>query len=174
MRRREVLAALAGTVAAAGCSTLRSGTDQGDDGPERITVETLDAPGSDAGTATVPDPERVTFVEFFATTCSVCASQMSTIGDAYDGVGAEVQFLSVTSEPVGYTVSREDIASWWADHGGTWPVAVDDGTALAQHFDASSVPTALVVTPDGDVTWSHTGPVDASVIVEAVRDAQSE
>lgn len=176
MRRRDLLTTLAAAAAtaSAGCNavgTFTSNDDDADDTQEAITVETLDAPGSQAGTTTVPAAERVSFVEFFATTCSICAAQMSTLVEAYRRVGDEVQFLSVTSEPVGYTVTKEEVASWWDDHGGTWPVAVDDGTALSHRYGATSVPTAVVVRPDGTVTWSHTGRTEASDIVDAIRDA---
>ncbi|MFC4405992.1 TlpA family protein disulfide reductase [Haloarchaeobius iranensis] len=174
MRRRELLGAVAAatTVATAGCNSLGR-TLTGDDGddPESVTVETIDASGSRAGSTVVPEPGRVTFVEFFATTCPICASQMSVVGDAYRQTGEDVQFLSVTSEPVGLTVSREDVAAWWDDHDGGWPVGVDDGVALARKYGATSIPTAVVVAPDGTVAWSHTGRTTASRIVAEIRAA---
>ncbi|WP_210424881.1 TlpA family protein disulfide reductase [Halorussus halobius] len=189
MRRRDLLAsvATATTMAAAGCNSLGESLardDGGDAGPVTgetesvardagpVTVETLDAPGSEAGRTTVPEPGRVTFVEFFATTCGVCASQMSVVGEAHERVDDDVQFLSVTSEPVGLTVSADDVAAWWADHGGTWPVATDDGTELARAYDATSVPTAVVVAPDGTETWSHAGPTTAATIADEIRAAR--
>jgi len=173
VRRRELLTTLAAAsaTATAGCNSLDAMTSDEDTEREAVTVETLDAPGSQAGTTTVPASEEVSFVEFFATTCPVCAAQMSTLGEASRRVGDDVQFLSVTSEPVGYTVTKGEVASWWAEHDGTWSVAVDDGTALAQRYDATSVPKAVVVRPDGTVAWSHTGRVEAADIVEAIRAA---
>ncbi len=176
MRRRDLLRTLAGTavVASAGCSGSPTGSTQAGDGQDPITVDLLDAPGSDGGTATVPAESQVSFVEFFATTCSVCEGQMDTLAEAHETVGSEVQFLSVTSQPVGYTVSRSEVASWWDDHGGSWPIGVDDGTALAQRYDATSVPTALLIRPDGSVAWSHTGEINTDRIVEAVRETTGE
>lgn len=176
MQRRELLAATAGlaTTAAAGCAGLGASTaddDGGEDGP--VPIETVDAPGSEPGVATVPEPGRVTFLEFFATTCDVCASQMPELAHAYRRADADVQFLSVTSEPVGLSVSKEELASWWADHGGEWPVAVDDGVTLARRYDATSVPTAVVIAPGGAVTWSRSGRVSASTIVGEVRSARA-
>jgi len=177
MRRRSFLAAAGSALTAgtAGCNTVGerlTGTDsEPTDGP--VTVETLDAPGSKAGRATVPDEGRVTCVEFFATTCSICASQMSVLGEVHARLDGDVQFLSVTSEPVGLTVSKSEVASWWADHDGAWPVAVDDGTVLSRRFDATSVPTVVVVAPDGTVAWSHTGRTTAARILEAIRAART-
>ena len=115
MRRREFVAAMAATSGAlAGCGQLSDGADSGGDaGP--VTVETLDAPGSQSVRVTVPSP---------------------------------------------------------AEHGGEWPVALDDGLTLSERYDATAVPTAVVVRPDGAVAWSHTGSLDASTIVRNVRDAR--
>lgn len=175
VRRRDLLATLASATAAAttGCNSLgRSLTDgTATSEQEPVQVETLDAPGSDAGTTMVPAPDRVTFVEFFATTCDICAAQMSALGAAHDRIGPEVQFLSVTSEPVGLSVSKSEVVSWWADNGGDWTVGVDDGTALARRYDATSVPTAVVVDAAGNVTWRHGGRTDADAIVSAIESA---
>lgn len=190
MRRRELLAsaATATTMTVAGCNGLGESLardDGGETGPVAdegetgsvaddagpVTVETVDAPGSEAGRATVPQPGSVTFVEFFATTCDICASQMSVVGEAHERVADDVQFLSVTSEPVGLTVSTDEVAAWWDDHGGAWTVATDDGTKLARAYDATSVPTAVVVAPDGTETWSHAGRTTASTIVDQIRAA---
>lgn len=175
VRRRDLLATLTSAIAAvtAGCDSLgeslTEGTATNEQGP--VTIETLDAPGSEAGTTTVPATDSVTFVEFFATTCGICASQMPVVGDAYERAGEGVQFLSVTSEPVGLSISKEEISSWWADHNGDWTLGVDDGTKLARQYDATSVPKAVVVTPDGTVTWSHAGRTDADTIVSEIEAA---
>lgn len=173
VRRRDLLAGLAGAaVAVAGCS--RAGDVSSETaGAEAVTVETIEAPGSEAGTVTIPDTERITFLEFFATTCSTCAAQMERLREAHERLGEEVLFVSVTSEPVGQTISRADLAAWWDDHGGAWPVGLDDGLSLARQYDATTVPTALVLTPGDTVAWRETGRVDTSTIVGAVRDARS-
>lgn len=178
VRRREWLATLASATAAtvAGCDSLgeslTGGPETSDQGA--VTVETLDAPGSEAGTTTVPAADRVTFVEFFATTCEICASQMSVVGDAHGRIDDGVQFLSVTSEPVGLSVSKQEVRSWWAAHDGNWTVAVDDGTELARQYDATSVPKVVVVGPDEGVTWSHAGRTDAATIVAEIESASEQ
>jgi len=73
----------------------------------------------------------------------------------------------VTSEPVGLSVTRADVREWWRTHDGAWTVGLDDGTALARRYDATSVPTTLVLA-DG-VAWRHTGRFDADSLVAAVR-----
>lgn len=166
MRRRHLLAILGGTVAV-GAGTLYARPWQSpNDSADPVTVETLEAPGSDAGTVTVPPADGPLVLEFFATTCSTCADQMTVLADAQQRVDASVPFLSVTSEPVGLSVSRADVREWWQAHDGAWLVGLDDGTTLAQRYDATRVPTTLVL--DDGVAWRHTGPFDADVLVSTV------
>jgi len=115
----------------------------------------------------VPSEEPMV-LEFFATTCSVCADQMSVLATANRRVDGSVPFLSVTSEPVGLSVSRAAVREWWARHGGAWPVGLDDGTKLAQRYDATLVPTTLVLDGDGTVSWRHTGRFDVGALTDAI------
>ena len=168
MRRRRLLAAAGGAVAAGAGGLYVRPWQSDESAAEPVTVETLAAPGSEVGTVTVPPAEGPLVVEFFATTCSVCADQLSVLAAARRRVDASVPFLSVTSEPVGLSVSRADVREWWRRHDGGWPVGLDDGTALAQRYGATAVPTTLVLDADG-VAWRHTGRFDAARLVEAVR-----
>jgi len=167
MRRRRLLATVGGTVAVGAGALYARPWQSATDSADPITVETLDAPGSDAGTVTVPPADGPLVLEFFATTCSTCADQMAVLADARQRVDDSVPFLSVTSEPVGLSVSRADVREWWQANDGAWPVGLDDGTALAQRYDATRVPTTLVL--DEGVAWRHTGPFDAEALLAAIR-----
>ncbi len=170
MRRRHLLAGVAGATAL-GAGGLSVGPWlSGGDATDPVAVETLAAPGSEAGTATVPPADRPLVLEFFATTCSVCADQMSTLSTARRRLDASIGFLSVTSEPVGLSVTRDDVREWWRAHDGRWSVGLDDGTALAERYDATRVPTTLVLDADGEVAWRHTGRFDAASLVAAVTE----
>jgi len=165
--RRRLLAAV-GTAAAGAGGLYANPWRSGDDGVEPVTVETLRAPGSESGSVTVPPADGPLVLEFFATTCSVCSAQMSVLAGARQRVDAAVPFLSVTSEPVGLSVTRGDVCEWWRTHDGSWTVGLDEGTTLAERYDATRVPTTLVL-DRGDVSWRHTGRFDADSLVEAVR-----
>ena len=172
MRRRDLLAGTAalgatGIGAAYAFGAVDLGEDEGIDG---FDLETLDAPGSEAGTATIPEPGRVTFLELFATWCDVCERTMPTKGEVYDEYAdRDLQFVSVSNEPVGNTVTREDVADWWADHDGRWPVALDDDLALTEALDASGVPYAFVLDEANVVTWSNRGRTPADELRGALE-----
>jgi thiol-disulfide isomerase/thioredoxin len=176
MRRRDVLAGLVGLGTVGGGAYLlgQGGVPVGADGPdgvEALELRAVEAPGSRDEVVTVPEPGRVTFVEFFATWCEVCAASMPALAAAHDRVDEDVQFLSVTNEPLGHAVTREEIAAWWADHDGSWTVAPDDDLALTEALGASSVPTMVVLDADNVVTWSATGEHSAEEIVDRIEAA---
>lgn len=156
MRRREAIAGVAalGVVGAGGAVAFRSqlpGIGGDDDRIEPVEIETIEAPGSEAGTARIPDDDRPTVVEFFATWCTVCARMMPDLAAVESDLGERVRFVSVTNEPIGHTVSREDVREWWADHGGTWTVGYDTGLELTRALDLSDTPTTVLLDPDGRV-----------------------
>ncbi|WP_455448365.1 TlpA family protein disulfide reductase [Natrinema thermotolerans] len=173
MRRREVLVGVTGLAALGGGALAVGGWNplESGDAVEPIELETIDAPGSTAGTASVPERGRVTFVELFATWCGVCESQMEPLAAVHGTVDDEAQFVSATSEPVGNTVTRDDIATWWRDHDGDWPVALDTDLELTEALDASGVPYAFVLDESNTVTWSGRGRKSADEIRSAIDAA---
>ena len=170
MRRRELLAGLAGVAAVGvgGASILDGGSSSR---VAPVTVTGIDAPGSRGEQLTVPERGRVTFVEVFATWCSVCKASMEPLADAHDRVGDDVQFVSVSNEPLGHAVSRDELRRWWVAHDGDWQLAADEGLALTEALDATGIPTVVVLDEQNRVTWAATGRHSAATIVEHIEAA---
>lgn len=176
MRRRDLVAGIAsaGVVAGGGALALfgRPSLGEEEEPEEPIELETVDAAGSDAGTVRIPDldADRVQFVDFFATWCEPCKEQMPAIAEARGRTDAE--FLSVTNEPVGRTVSEAELREWWTDHGGAWTVALDPTGELSERYEVSAYPTAVVLDSDGIADWTHSGILSADEIVERIETAE--
>lgn len=169
MRRRDVIIGLGGLATVGGAAYTLGGT--GRSGIEPVEIETVDAPGSTAGTTMVPELGRVSVVEFFATWCTVCAASMPTLREIHDAVGDDVQFLSVTNEPLGHAITRQDVTDWWVEHEGNWPVGLDTDLTLTERLDATGVPTLVVLDADNRITYTHAGKPDAAEVREAIRSA---
>jgi thiol-disulfide isomerase/thioredoxin len=171
MHRREVLAGLGSLAAVGGGAAIAFDSfDSTSTGVDPVDLEALDAQGSQAGTLTVPERGRVTFVEVFATWCTVCKSMMPRLAEVHASVGETVQFLSVTNEPLGNTVTRQDIADWWREHGGNWTVAADTDLELTTRLDASGVPYAFVLNERNTVVWAHRGRASVDTLQSQIRD----
>jgi len=173
MRRRDLLVG-AGSLAALGGGAavafdVVGSTDESTIGA--VDLDVVSAPESEADTVTVPEPGRVTFLELFATWCNVCESMMPELAAAHDSTDGDVQFLSVTNEPLGNTVTREDVAAWWHENGGTWTVAADRDLEVTQALGASGVPYSFVLDARNRVVWRHRGRTDADEIAAEIRAA---
>ena len=184
MRRRELLAGIGsvGVLGGAGVIALRglpSLGDEGaagedDEGPEPLTIETVDAPGSRAGTVEIPSTEQPTFIDFFGTWCPPCIEQMPALGEASDRVGDSVLFVSVTTEAVGRAITEEELVDWWEKHDGDWLLGVDPNAELAARYLAGGYPSAVAIDASGTVQWSDSGIKTADELVAGIEQAIDE
>lgn len=178
MRRRDLLAGAAGLAVVGGGAAYALGdvsvADQTDgEAFEQFALPGIDAPGSEAGTVTVPETDRVSFVELFATTCSVCERMMPDLKAASEAVDDDVQFISVTNEPVSHTVGVDGVAEWWEDHNGSWQVAHDDDLDLTRAVNANATPYTLVFDQTNRLVYADAGHKTSDEILELIEDARS-
>lgn len=175
MNRREILTGL-GSISVLGGAVATYSWRQTGERVDPVTVETLDAPGSTAGEMVVPDLGRVTFLEIFATWCSICRGMMPTIREVHeqiDGQDSDVQFLSVSNEPIGTTVERRDVADWWRENGGNWSVGIDTDLALTAELDVRTVPATFVFDKRNRLVQADTGEKSAEELIEWIESAHA-
>jgi len=151
MRRRDILAGVGslGTIGGAGALAIRGppsfgdGTDETQSGnsdgtgspdTEPLTIETIDAPGSEAGEVRVPASDRPTFIDFFGTWCPPCIEQMPALAVANDRIGDDVLFISITSEAIGRSVTKAELVDWWEKHDGNWSLGLDPTAELTARY----------------------------------------
>jgi thiol-disulfide isomerase/thioredoxin len=181
MRRRDFVAGLGGVVALGaagwyavagnGAGNVAAGDDE--TGVEPVTVETLDAPHSDAGTMTVPVPGSVTVVDVFATWCAGCDDQLRSLARAREQVDGSVRFVSVTNEAIGGGLTRDDIREFWREHAGRWPVGLDDEGKLTTRLEARNLPHTAVTDPSGRVVYAEQGVTSPDAVVSAIQQART-
>lgn len=168
MKRRDALAGVVGLTLTGGSLWIAQNglpTEQSSDSDNALPreVETLDAPGSNAGTAVVPTPDTVTVVDLFATWCAPCDDQLEILRPLeaeYDSVS----FVSITNERPSETLTREDIAQWWAENSGNWTVGLDPGSDLLAAFNANGLPYIVITDTDGEIVYDHGGLAGAETL----------
>lgn len=168
MRRRAFLANSGGFALAglAGCAGLPGGSSA--ERVDPVTIETLDAEGSDAGELAVPVDGQVTVVDMFATWCGPCKPTLDQLATAREQVGENVRFVSASNEVLTDDFTRDDIAEWWGTHGGPWTVGHDADSELTRLVNATNLPTTIVFDADRVQQWRHTGVPEASTVVEQI------
>jgi len=172
MRRRELIAGVGalgvfGAGGAVAYTDLNLTGDNDVEGIEPVELERFDAPGTER----IPEPGRVTFLEMFATWCGICERKMEPLSETKAAVD-DVQFVSVTSEPVGRTVQPEDVVEWFSELGGNWPVAHDENLELSRRVDATAVPYAVVFDEENRITSSSVGYAEADTLIDRIESAQ--
>lgn len=177
MQRREYLGAcglFAGALA--GClGDATSGTGGGDssatDGatatPGENELRTLDVAGSPGGVVPVVPESEPALLDFWATWCAPCEPQMDELRAVRESF-SDLHLLSITNES-----DAEAVRSFWREHDGTWPVAIDTDLRTNQRFDVTRIPTLLVLDAEGDVVWDHVGLAAAETIREALAEVDA-
>ena len=186
MRRRELVAGLGSIGVLAGGGGLLLGgvpwsggdstsADDGDgDGP--ISIETIDAPGSEAGTLSVPNGD-VMVVDLFVTGCGNCQAQMPNVAEARSQLvtdyGDDLTFLGATYQSSD-DKSPTELRDWWRGHSGNWPVGYDPTGDIAATYGLVGYPITVVIDGQGEKRWSHLGVTSPDTIVDAVEPVLAE
>ena len=154
MNRRRLLAGLAGAGVVGAGWGVSTGSLPTVQEPDADTVdervETIDAPGSAAGEQSIP-ADGPLVVEFMSLTCSVCEASMPALVESYADYGESVSFLSISTDPIGFSVDESTLVEWWDVHGGQWPLGVDPQLSVTQQLEVSAVPTTVLVDGRGRV-----------------------
>ncbi|PSQ17264.1 TlpA family protein disulfide reductase [Halobacteriales archaeon QS_8_69_26] len=172
--RRRLLAAAGATVTGlAGClgaSGDGSPGDAGGDGgdaadSDRLSLPTLDVGGSPGGEVVVNPAGTVTLLDFFATWCAPCKPQMENLRGIRERF-PELHMLSITNED-----DEAAVREFWRDYEGTWPVAMDPDLQTNPKYDASQVPTLIVLDAVDEEVWRHVGLAGEDDVAEQLRAA---
>jgi len=107
---------------------------------------------------------RVTVLYFWATWCPNCRKEVDFVNDLERRFAPQgVRLIGVTNHGRGQT--DETVASYIKEHGFRFPNAVDADAKTTLAYSASSVPTAVVIGPDGSVRWhDHPAALDDEVL----------
>ena len=149
---------------------------EGSDGPTVTLVPAEDVPSFEQAVFTTFDGEdvplrtlrgRPTVVNFFASYCTPCITEMPAFEDVYADIGprGEVAFL-------GLAVSdrTEDAEQLVADTGVTYPTAEDkDGSVIAA-LEGVVLPTTVLLDAEGEVVARRSGALSADDLRRLLED----
>ena len=98
---------------------------------------------------------RPVLINFWATWCPACRSELPALQAAYQRYGGQVAFLGVdVKEPEG------TVAAFAQQSGLTFPILLDgDGAVGSQLYQVRGIPTSLFIAPDGVVSVRQVGPL---------------
>jgi cytochrome c biogenesis protein CcmG/thiol:disulfide interchange protein DsbE len=109
---------------------------------------------------------RWVVVNFFSTTCIPCIQEHPEL-IVFQQRHAPADDATIVS--VAFDDSSENVAQFFAENGGDWPVLVEDTGGIAVRYGVTGVPESYLVAPSGVVTSKFIGGVTADDLDERIE-----
>ncbi|MDE0803312.1 MAG: TlpA disulfide reductase family protein [Acidimicrobiales bacterium] len=111
---------------------------------------------------------RFVVVNFFATWCIPCIREHPELVEFDEQQGRDgAEVVSVV-----YDDRPDDVAAFFDDNGGDWPVVLDPDGRIALSYGVSGVPESYLVAPDGTVVTKLIGGVTEDDLTQVLADAR--
>lgn len=104
-------------------------------------------------------------VNFFATWCPPCVAEHPELValEAWGKQDGNLELVSVV-----FNDSAEQVASFFAERGGSWPVI--DNPAVPVNFQVAQVPESFLIAPNGQVVIHVEGELSAAEIQRLIQE----
>lgn len=162
-----------------------TGTDAVQETEVDAADDTGDGNGNGANAATTPAPDftmtdadgatltladfkgKPVLLNFWASWCGPCQSEMPDIQTAWKEHGTDVEFVIVNM--TGMNGETEQSAkAFLADAGYTFPCYFDANNSAATAFGVSSIPQTYLINAEGNIIGAYMGAMDASVLAQGI------
>ena len=112
-------------------------------------------------------------LNFWASWCPPCKSEMPEFQKAYETYGSDVQFIMVNLTD-GERETMESASAYVKDEGYTFPVFYDINQEAAYAYEVSSIPTTYFIDTNGNIAASAQGMLDADTLAQGISLIQKE
>ena len=112
-------------------------------------------------------------LNFWASWCGPCKSEMPDFEEAYGEYGEEIQFLMVNMTD-GYHETIESAKKLITDSGYTFPVYYDTDLEAAKAYSVYSIPVTYFIDKDGYMTAYAQGALDKATLQKGIDLIDSE
>ncbi|MFC4243205.1 redoxin domain-containing protein [Gryllotalpicola reticulitermitis] len=127
---------------------LPGGTGVGDT-PPAVTLPKLTGAGT---VSTSSDRGKYTVLNFWASSCSACTTEMPDFEREYSELGGKVAFLGVDVSD-----ATDAARTFAAKYGVSYPLVSDTKGATAGRFRVTGLPYTVILSPTGKVLIRHPG-----------------
>ena len=106
-------------------------------------------------------------VNFFASWCGPCRIELPYFEAAYQTYGEQIEFLMVDLNAYGNDVA-EDALAMIEEGGYTFPIRFDSDGEAALFYSVRSIPTTLLIAPDGELLGTQVGSMSEAMLAQAI------
>ncbi len=125
----------------------------------------LEAPGTDEEVRLSDFRGRPVLLNFWATWCVPCRTEMPALQEAHDTEGVVV--LAVNSQE-----SDTVVSNFLDEYGLTFPAAIDREGSVRQHYGVLGLPATFFIDPDGILRARNFGPVYDNLLADGIEAAR--
>ena len=127
-----------------------------------------DADGNKVTLASLMESGKPAVLNFWASTCPPCRSEMPDFEAAYQKYGSEVQFIMVDAVGSMNGETRQAGSEYVAEQGFTFPVYFDDEQSAVISFGIRAFPTTFFLHADGTIAAYGEGMLDAEALEKGI------
>ena len=139
----------------------------GDNEPEKIPAPDFTVYDIDGNEACLSDYlGKPVILNWWASWCGPCQSEMPDFDDAYGELGENIQFLMINVTGGRETV--ESAAAFIEEQGYTFPVLYDTEGSASIAYSVYSLPTSFFIDADGNVIAQATGAISRDILQKGI------
>ena len=109
-------------------------------------------------------------VNFWATWCPPCRSEMPAFDNAYKEYKRKIRFMMVNLTTWEETQSVSTVKDFLLDNGYDFPAYFDTKGDAVKKYDVGSIPTTLFVDKNGDLVYKHTGMMSEAQLNDYIEE----
>ena len=110
---------------------------------------------------------KPTVLNFWASWCGPCRSEMPHIQEAYERLGSEVSFVMINMTD-GQRETQESAEEYMAESGWTFPIYFDSDYDAAMTYGAYSLPQTYFIDAEGRLIAAARGSMSAEVLQSGI------
>ena len=140
---------------------------EGESAPQPAPDFTVyDAEGNEITLSALMDG-KPTVLNFWASWCGPCRSEMPHIQEAYERLGGEVSFVMINMTD-GQRETQESAEEYMAESGWTFPIYFDSDYDAAMTYGAYSLPQTYFIDAEGRLIAAARGSMSAEVLQSGI------